>query len=136
MRVHRRARLGFAFTCTVTRRVYGVGTFCTRAYAVTMTFRFDDAIVAAVLHHMNDDHTADNLLIVRAFGEPEATSAVMTGFTGDEAMWTAVTPDGEREVTVGWLAGSISERPAVRREVVALYDEACARLGVEPRPHA
>ena len=42
----------------------------------------------------------------------------------------------ERDVTVGWLAGSISERPAVRREVVALYDEACARLGVEPRPHA
>lgn len=101
-----------------------------------MTFRFDDAVITGVLHHMNDDHTADNLLIVRAFGAPEATAAVMTGFTGDAAMWTAQTPSGSQDVTVPWPGGSISERPQVRQQVVALYDEACARLGVEPRPHA
>ena len=39
-------------------------------------------------------------------------------------------------VTVPWLGGPISERPEVRREIVALYDEACRRLGIEPRPHA
>lgn len=100
-----------------------------------MIFRFDDAAIAGVLHHMNDDHTADNLLIVRAFGAPEATAAVMTGFTGDHAIWMATTPEGDREVTVAWPGGSISERPQVRKQVVALYDEACARLGAEPRPH-
>ena len=40
------------------------------------------------------------------------------------------------EVRIPWPGGTISERPEVRREVVALYDEACRRLGVEPRPHA
>ncbi|MGF3054234.1 DUF2470 domain-containing protein [Microbacterium sp. YY-03] len=100
-----------------------------------MTFRFDDAVIAGVLRHLNADHTADNLLIVRAFGAADATDAVMTGFTGDEAMWTATTPDGPREITVAWPGGSISERPQVRKQVVALYDAACERLGVEPRPH-
>ena len=35
-----------------------------------------------------------------------------------------------------WPGGPITERAEVRREIVALYDEACRRLGVEPRPHA
>jgi hypothetical protein len=37
---------------------------------------------------------------------------------------------------VAWPGAPISERPEVRREVVALYDAACAELGVDPRPHA
>ena len=40
------------------------------------------------------------------------------------------------EVAVPWPSGPISERREVRREIVALYDEACRRLDVEPRPHA
>ncbi|MGO1919788.1 MAG: DUF2470 domain-containing protein, partial [Microbacterium sp.] len=28
---------------------------------------FDSDVVAAILHHMNDDHVDDNLLIARAF---------------------------------------------------------------------
>jgi hypothetical protein len=61
----------------------------------------------------------------------------MTGFDGDEGRWDADLADGETvEVRVPWPSGSISERPEVRREIVALYDEACRRLGVEPRPHA
>ena len=88
---------------------------------------------------MNGDHTDDNLLIARAFSEPgsdEITGAVMTGFDGDAGVWS-VTRGGETsELRVPWPGAPISERPEVRREVVALYDAACARLGVEPRPHA
>jgi hypothetical protein len=42
--------------------------------------------------------------------------------------------DGRRDCS-RWPAGTITERGEIRREVVALYDTACERLGVEPRPH-
>lgn len=103
-----------------------------------MTFRFDDAVVTGVLGHMNADHTGDNLLIVRAFGPAgEYTSATMTRFDGDGGEWVAERADGDQEtIRVEWPHGPIDERPQVRREIVALYDAACARLGIEPRPHA
>ena len=109
-----------------------------------MTYRFDDAVVAGVLGHMNGDHTGDNLLIVRAFGSSagvsdavDAVGAVMTGFDGEAGEWAAALPDGRSvPVRVTWLGGPIDERPQVRREVVALYDGACRMLGVEPRPHS
>ena len=102
-----------------------------------MTFRFDDDVVAAVLRHMNGDHVGDNLLIARAFSsEPDLIAATMTGFDGDGGDWLAEGADAESvEVRVPWLGGPITERAAVRREVVALYDEACTRLRVEPRQH-
>ena len=101
-----------------------------------MTYVFDPEIQRAVLAHMNDDHRDDNLLIARAFGEPDAAAATMTHFDGDGGDWQAVGPDGGiREIRVAWPGGPITERREVRREIVALYDEACARLGVEPRPH-
>ena len=103
-----------------------------------MTLRFDDDVVAAVLRHMNGDHVGDNLLIARAFSpEPDLIAATMTGFDGDGGDWLAEGADGDSvEVRVPWPGGPITERAAVRREVVALYDEACRRLGVEPREHA
>ncbi|MCP2638231.1 DUF2470 domain-containing protein [Microbacterium sp. HD4P20] len=118
-----------------------------------MPHLFDDAVLTAVLGHMNGDHADDNLLIARAFADgvdgDAIVSASMTGFDGDGGRWTAILADadtdsdtdtgaGTRTVTVEvpWPGGPISERPAVRREIVALYDEACRRLGVEPRPHA
>lgn len=103
-----------------------------------MTFRFDDAVVKAVLGHMNGDHAGDNVLIVTAFGDrDDVVTATMTGFDGDGGDWRAEHGDGSvAEVRVPWPGGPITERPAVRREVVAIYDEACRRLGVEPRPHA
>lgn len=103
-----------------------------------MTHSFDPDIIAAILHHMNDDHTDDNLLIVRAFAgsEGEIADAVMTGFDGDGGDWTYALDGAASAVRVPWPGGPISERPAVRREVVALYDLACERLGIEPRPHA
>lgn len=99
---------------------------------------FDAEVVSAILRHMNGDHTDDNLLIARAFAPAgdEITDAVMTGLDGDAGVWD-ITRSGEvSELRVEWPGGAISERRAVRREVVALYDLACERLGVEPRPHA
>ena len=87
---------------------------------------------------MNGDHTDDNLLITRAFApERDIAAATMTGFDGDGGVWEVNSAAGTvAEVRIPWPGGTISERPEVRREVVALYDEACRRLGVEPRPHA
>lgn len=106
-----------------------------------MTHLFDADVVSAVLRHMNGDHTDDNLLIARAFAPASAsadeiTDAVMTGFDGDGGVWSFTRGGTASELRVAWPSGSISERPAVRREVVAIYDLACERLGVTPRPHA
>jgi len=97
---------------------------------------FSDDVVRAVLAHMNDDHLDDNLLIVRAFGQPEASAAVMSGLDGEAGVFTATVDGVDAEVRVPWPAGTITERAEIRREVVALYDAACAALGVEARPHA
>ncbi|MFT4220579.1 MAG: DUF2470 domain-containing protein [Microbacterium sp.] len=102
-----------------------------------MPHAFDPAVVQAILRHMNDDHPDDSALIVRAFGpRADVRAAAMTGLDGDGGDWLAHLADGTtRAVRVAWPGGAIHERAAVRREVVALYDAACSRLGVEPRPH-
>lgn len=99
---------------------------------------FAPEVVAGVLRHMNDDHADDNLLIARAFGPADAgesASAQMTGFDRDGGDWAVTRAEGVQPLRVAWPGGPITERPEVRREIVALYDAACARLGVEPRPH-
>jgi hypothetical protein len=108
-----------------------------------MTHRFDDAALDGVLGHMNGDHGDDNLLIARAFAaeagvaESAVVASRMTGFDGDGGVWEATLADGSTaEIAVPWPTGPITQRREVRREIVALYDEACRRLGVEPRPHA
>ncbi len=98
--------------------------------------RFSSDIVDAVLRHMNGDHTDDNLLIARAFVAPDATASTMVDFDGDGGVWEVTTAGGTPRASVAWPNGPITERAEVRREIVALYDEACAVLGVEPRPHA
>lgn len=100
---------------------------------------FDSDVVAAILHHMNVDHTDDNLLIARAFAtasDPQVTHAVMTDVDGDGGAWLITRAGIPEELRVPWPGGSITERPAVRREIVALYDAACDKLGIEPRPHS
>ncbi|MHC2998174.1 DUF2470 domain-containing protein [Microbacterium sp. HJ5] len=102
-----------------------------------MTHQFDDTVLAGVLGHMNDDHADDNLLIARAFGPEGVVASTMAAFDGDGGTWRATLADGGTvDVRAPWPGGSIDERPQVRREIVALYDEACRRLGIEPRPHA
>lgn len=83
---------------------------------------------------MNNDHPDDNLLIVRAFGQPDATSATMVGLDENGGQWSATTGDDARAVTVAW-SGPISQRAEIRREIVVLYDAACERLGLTPREH-
>lgn len=102
-----------------------------------MAHVFDDAALAGVLGHMNNDHIDDNLLIARAFSPlADVIRAEMTTFDGDAGQWHVLTADGSEDVIrVPWPGGSITERREVRREIVALYDEACARLGISPRLH-
>jgi hypothetical protein len=102
-----------------------------------MSHLFDEEALAGVLGHMNSDHPEDNLLIARAFGpDAGAVGSLMTGFDGDGGDWQVTSAGGtETALRVPWPGGPITERREVRREIVALYDEACARLGVEPRPH-
>ncbi|SDY73913.1 DUF2470 domain-containing protein [Herbiconiux ginsengi] len=97
---------------------------------------FPSDIVDAVLRHMNGDHTDDNLLIARAFVDPGASASTMVGFDGDGGEWDVTRDEVTTRASVAWPNAPISERPEVRREIVALYDEACAVLGIEPRPHA
>jgi glyoxylase-like metal-dependent hydrolase (beta-lactamase superfamily II) len=85
---------------------------------------FPDDVVSAVLTHMNTDHAADNLAIVRAFADPHAVSAAMTGLDDTGGTWAW---DGGRELRLAWTA-TISERPEIRREIVHLYEEARTRL--------
>lgn len=103
-----------------------------------MTHRFDESALTGVLAHMNSDHAGDNLLIAQAFApDSRAVAATMTGFDGDGGEWLAEDAEGARTAfRVAWPGGSITERPHVRREIVALYEEACRRLGVEARAHA
>ncbi|MDO9455185.1 DUF2470 domain-containing protein [Nocardioides sp.] len=93
---------------------------------------FDPAVVAAVLAHMNDDHRDDNLRIVQAFGRPQATGAEMVGLDEHGGVWWVDVVDeggGDgSELRVAWPAGPISERTEIRREVVALHEEAVRRL--------
>ncbi|MDI2099051.1 DUF2470 domain-containing protein [Ruicaihuangia caeni] len=94
---------------------------------------FSDDVVAAVLHHMNDDHTDDNLLIARAFGDADAAEAVMTTLDEHGGTWRYTSAGQDRELNVPWPGGAIAERRDIRREVVALYESACERLGVPRR---
>lgn len=101
-----------------------------------MTHTFEPEVVDAVVAHMNGDHLEDNLLIVRAHGAPEATAASMTDADGEAGTWTVIGPEGPLgERRIPWPGGPITERADIRREVVGLYDAACAELGVDPRPH-
>lgn len=84
---------------------------------------------------MNGDHLDDSLLISRAFGSPAAESASMTDLDENGGTFAYLVGDETIELTVPWTA-PISERAEIRREVVVMYDKACAVLGIEPRPHA
>jgi hypothetical protein len=95
---------------------------------------FTPDVVAAVTAHMNTDHPEDNVLIVRSLGAlPSATSASLVDIGPAGARFEATLDDGSTaESTVAW-GGPVAERAAIRLEVVRMYHEACAALGVTPR---
>jgi Protein of unknown function (DUF2470) len=90
--------------------------------------------VAAVLAHMNGEHPNDNILIAQAFGSPDATDATMTAVDDVGGTWVYRANGVETELTVPWSV-PISERVEIRREIVVVYEAACARLGLTPRTH-
>jgi len=92
---------------------------------------FSPEVVAAVCRHMNDDHADSCLLICRAHGQPDATSAVMTGLDGDGIDFLALVDGHEVPVRVPFAA-PVRERAQVRSEIVRLHRDAAAALGVEP----
>ncbi|MCD0449014.1 DUF2470 domain-containing protein [Actinocorallia sp. API 0066] len=93
---------------------------------------FGPDAVAAIAAHMNGDHADDNVLICRAFGGVEPTSARVTGLDAEAMVFAAVVDGSEVEVRVPW-SEPLQDRGSVRREAVRMYTEACAKLGVEPR---
>jgi hypothetical protein len=96
---------------------------------------FDDAVVAAVVQHMNADHSGDSLLICRTLGrQPSARDARMVGFTPEHAVFSARIDGGDVEVRVPW-SGAVRERSDVRAEIVGMYEAACAEAGIAARPH-
>ncbi|RFA17453.1 hypothetical protein B7R22_00135 [Subtercola boreus] len=98
---------------------------------------FEPDVVAAILSHMNNDHPDDNLVIVRAFGAPDAERAAMVDLDTVGGTWTAwLVPEDETvQVVIPWPAGTIATRGEVRREIVALYDAASSALGLPARDH-
>lgn len=96
---------------------------------------FSPDVVDAVLHHMNDDHIEDNVLIVRAFSGRDTKDATMRDLDEHGGTWRYSFEGEEQELHIPWPSGAIAERAEIRREIVALYDASCAKLGVEPRPH-
>lgn len=96
-----------------------------------MSFLPDDA-VQAILAHMNDDHGEDSLLIVRANGQPDATSARMEGFDQQAGRWTATVEGADVPVEVAWPE-ALTDRKSVRAQIVRLYDDALRDLGLPPR---
>ena len=96
---------------------------------------FGDEAIAAITAHMNGDHAEDNALICRGLAGVEAVSAVNTGLDAEALVFEAVLADGsKKEVRVPWSA-PLKDRVQVRHEVVRMYREACAALGVTPRGH-
>lgn len=93
---------------------------------------FPAEVVEAVLHHMNDDHTDDSLVIVRAFADPAAAVATMTGLDSAGGTWDVEVDGSTRVVTIPWTEPAV-ERADLRREVVRLYDLAVERLGLPAR---
>ena len=91
---------------------------------------FDADVVAAVTRHMNEDHAGDCLLIVRGLGgQPDATSATMSGLTAAGIDFAATVRGSTVSVCVPW-AISIATRADIRTEAVRMVRDASDRLGL------
>jgi len=91
---------------------------------------FTPEVCAAVIAHMNDDHTDDSLRICQGLGgKPEAESATLTGLGPDGLVFEATSGSTTEMVHIAWTAPVVA-RADIRREVVALHELACAALGI------
>ena len=96
---------------------------------------FSEGVIAAITRHMNVDHADDSLLICRSLGgQPEATSATMTGMDPGGIDFAVMVAGHAVPARVPW-SRPITERGQVRAEVVRMYHEACDALGIEARSH-
>ena len=94
---------------------------------------FPPEVVTQIARHMNDDHAADNVLIVRALGGmSSATAARVSGLDADAMEFAAVVDGIEVPVRIPFVE-RLTERRQVRAEAVRMYRDACAALGVDPR---
>lgn len=90
---------------------------------------FTPEVVAQIAHHMNTDHAADNVVIVRALGgHPAATTAVMINLDA-EAIEFLVDDASTARVPFGT---TLTERAQVRSEVTRMFHEAQAALAQRP----
>ena len=93
---------------------------------------FSTDVVDAVMRHMNVDHADDSLLICQALGgQPNATSAIMTGMDADGIEFMAMVDGGRVPIHLPW-SGRLVERAQIRAEVTRLYWDARAALGLGP----
>lgn len=87
----------------------------------------------AIMRHMNGDHAADSVLMCRALaGLPQAESATVVGVDREGIDFEAVVAGAPVAARLPW-GRRLAQRAEVRGEVVRLYQEACAALGIEPR---
>jgi heme oxygenase len=93
---------------------------------------FTPEVIGQIMGHMNDDHAADSLLIVRAFGgRPGATGARMSGMDANGIDFVVTVGDAEEQARVPF-SGRLTARPQVRAEVTRMYHDARAELGLPP----
>lgn len=97
---------------------------------------FDDSVIAAITRHMNEDHAADTLVICRGVGgHPAATAARMDTFDGTGADFTTTVDGVEVPLRITW-SQPLSQRAEVRPEIVRMYHESRAKLGMPAaEPH-
>jgi heme oxygenase len=89
---------------------------------------FPPEVVAQIMRHMNEDHAADSLRIVRALGgQPGAAAARMTGMDAEGIEFAADVAGGAVPVRIPF-SRRLSKRVEVRQEVVRMHREATAQV--------
>jgi putative heme iron utilization protein len=94
-----------------------------------MTDPFPPEAVDRIARHMNDNHSDDNVLIVRALGGiPSATAARVTGLDADAMEFAAAVDGIEVPVRIPF-SERLTEHRQVRAEAVRMHREARTILG-------
>lgn len=90
---------------------------------------FPPEVVRQIMRHMNGDHAADLLLIVRALaGRPDAVAARMTGMDAEAIDVAVQTERGEEAVQLRF-SRRLTARAQVRQVVMLMHQQARATLG-------